>query len=250
MARRKPEIFIVGQNIDKHEGYFGRRDGRLARISEGVYLPADADLVEAFRVYGFRIASIKFRDVAITHSCAWFKKPVDVWAVEEEKKRGAKKTLQSIDVFIGGSYVTQPMIIGADLIRPGQPSLRIIHSATYPKFDDPELYRQETFEDPLGKFKMFVSTPELTALQVISVYRKHAGKSVDNAQLEAIATLLLERHRGDPYVVASVIDRLSQRSTPAPTKPRKHLKDGEDSAISPFERFMKILFPLLRAQAG
>lgn len=246
MARRKPDIYIVGENIDKHAGYFGKRDGKLVAISQGVYLRTGADPVKVFKTYGFRIAASKFRSAALTHSSAWFRTPVEVWASEEGS---AKETLESVDVYIGGDFAYPPVLIAANLREPGQPTLRIIQSDTKPDLNNPELYEKGTFKDPLGKFEMYVSTPELTALQTVSVYRKHAGKVLDEKELAKLAKVLLRRHKNDPYAVASVVDRLSQLAGAPPVRPRKHYKDGEDTPISPFERFIKILFPLLREQA-
>lgn len=223
--RRSPDIFIVGLNIDKHDGYFGRRDGALVSMTQGVYLKAGADSVAAFQDFGFRIAARKFKDAAITHSCAWFRKPVEIY-------EGRK--LQSIHVFIGGDFPYK-VDIGGDLGEMQKtrkiPNFRIIQTMVNPDFTDELQYRKETFTDPIGSFEMYCATPELAALQMMEASKRHPEKRVDDSLLPDVAALLMKRHKNNPYAVLPAVDLVAKRAN----------KQRE------FDRFVKLILPLMRA---
>ncbi len=238
MSRQGHEIdlFIVGLNIDKHEGHFGRREGSLVSLAHGVYMRAGADLGETFRTYGVRIANWKYQNAAITHSCAWYRRPIELVV---------RKKVQSIKLFIGGDfdykiYIGDPPAkkekVGAAVKKPKPaapkgPVCLISQTRVNPDFHDPSLYVPQTFSDPLGEFQMYCATPEMTAIHMMEVNKRHPEKRLEGEDLDAFVKVLLERHGGDPYAVMAAVDAISRRT----------------DASGEFDRFVKHIFPMMRA---
>lgn len=223
-----PDLFIVGLNIDKHEGHFGRREGSLVSLAHGMYMRQGADLADMFRTYGFRIAAWKFRDAAITHSCAWYRRPVELYE---------RNKLKAIKVFIGGdfyykTYIGESPSKDAKGKKKAKGPEYLISQNMYAKLDfhDPSLYERVTFVDPLGEFEMFCATPEMAAIQMMEVNKLHPEKRLEGADLDQFVKALLERHGGDPYAVLAAVDEVSKRA----------------DASGEFNRFVKVMLPLLR----
>ncbi|TAL63603.1 MAG: hypothetical protein EPN79_15715 [Burkholderiaceae bacterium] len=228
MAKSSPGIYIVGLNIDKQDGHRGRREGHLLRLVHGVYMDADANPVEIFREYGFRLALFKHRTAALSHATAWHQRPIEV-------KEGRK--LLAVNVFIGGDYPRKDEF-GGDLRDPGivgdkiYPDFRVIQTAETPDTSDPTHYTLEKFTDGIGTFEMYCATPELCILQMMESTKKHPEKHIADELLPAAAKVLLDRHGGDPYAVLPAVDAIAKKA------------DKERM----YERFVKIMLPLMRAQ--
>jgi hypothetical protein len=225
----QPDLFIVGLNIDKHEGHFGRREGSLVSLAHGMYMRQGADLADTFRTYGFRMAAWKFKDAAITHSCAWYRRPVELYA---------KNKLKAIKIFIGGdfyykAYIGEAPSKDAKSKKPKGPEFLISQTMVKLDFHDPSLYERSTFVDPLGEFQMFCATPEMTAIHMMEVNKLHPEKRLDGTDLDQFVKHLLDRHGGDPYAVLAAVDEVSKRT----------------DASGEFNRFVKLMLPMLRAAA-
>lgn len=225
MARGASDLFIVGLNIDKHEGYQGRRAGRLVQLTHGIYMDAAADPVECFKTYGVRIAQTKFREAAITHSCAHYRAPIEL---------DIDDVPESLTVFIGGDFPykwetsVSPSDGGAPL------AVRVIQSAVKPDYSNEAFYELVKFKDPIGAFEMYVSTPELTAIHMMEASKKHPEKRLAGADMEDFLLKLLARHRRDPFAALKAIGNVADMCD--------RRKD--------FDRFNKHLFPQMRDLAG
>lgn len=206
MSRFDSDIFIVGLNIDKQDGYHGRLGGSLVKLTHGVYMKSEADAIAVFAEFAFRIASVKYRFAAITHSSAWYRSTIDVM--------DAYGDLTDVHLFIGGDFPYK-VEIGKDLIRGKKnplPEFRIIQTASSPATDDSLQYTLETFTDSIGDFQMYCATPELVMLQVMEAHKRHPEKSPPVSDYPEIAQALLERHGGDPYAVLQAIDVIATRT--------------------------------------
>jgi len=180
------ELYFVGENLTKEDAYVSKRDGRLRRITQGVYIPSDRDISDAFRRYALRICWKRYPDVALTHATARLKAP-----------SGDQHALR---VFIGGDYPHKAPFRGVN--HQGElEECFIVQTAVWPGIGlpepvDPLLYERVTLSDDLGSFEMWCSTLELQVLQQMDATKVHPEKHLSDATLEEMWRELQDKHGG------------------------------------------------------
>ncbi|MDR8877428.1 MULTISPECIES: hypothetical protein [Burkholderia cepacia complex] len=170
MDDRDDDIFIVGLNITKHAAYFANKQGDVTRVVQGVYFRNGKDVAELFEEYGIRLAKYLFQNAALTHSTAWYKKPVDG------------------RVFVGGDYPYNKVI------APHAGDYRIAQSMVHPKLDDPRMYETVKFADGLGEFEMACATPEMTLIQLMDATKRNVEKHLPESEVNKIVDLLQTKY--------------------------------------------------------
>lgn len=260
----RDDVFIVSKNILKHEAHLAcKRDNLIERVAQGVYFRVGADPKVLFQNYGIRLAHLFFSNAVLTHSTAWYKRPVDG------------------RVFVGGDYPYKKNIadsLGEDLrivqslIRPGLDvavkeadegeallALQQCVSGEIPA-DDPRrtealltfglkpdvvvdgalleklrparrarMYEYAYFEDTFGKFKVASATPEMLLIQLMDATKHNIEKHLPEVEMEKLAELLVERHASWPEAVTAVEEIA--------------VESGKENE---FERLMKHFFRLRR----
>lgn len=195
------ELYFVGENLTKEDAYVSKRDGRLRRITQGVYIPSDQDIAEAFRRYALRICWKRYPDAALTHATARLKAP-----------SGDHHALR---VFIGGDYPHKAPFRGVN--HQGElEECFIVQTAVWPDFADPLMYERVTLSDDLGPFEMWCSTLELQVLQQMDATKVHPEKHLSDAILEEMWRELQDKHGGAALAWSAVKD-VSKRGK----KPKK-----------------------------
>lgn len=183
------DVFIVGLNITKHEAYLAcRRDREIIRVAQGVYFRAGKSAEQLFNEYGIRLTNYFFQNVALTHSTAWYKRPVDG------------------RIFVGGDYPYKKAI------APYGGDFRIIQSMVNPKLDDARMYELVRFEDAFGPdqaFEMYCATPEMTLIHLMDATKQNVEKHLPEVEMEKIVALLLEKYNGK----AAVLTQLEEIAT-------------------------------------
>ncbi len=173
MDQRDNDVFIVGLNITKHEAYFAcRRDKVILRVAQGVYFRAGKSVDQLFNEYGIRLAKYFFQNATLTHSTAWYKRPVDG------------------RIFVGGEYPYKKVI------APYGGDFRIIQSMVHPKLEDPRMYELTCFKDPFGEFEMYCATPEMTIIHLMDATKQNVEKHLPEAEMDKIFDLLLDKYHG------------------------------------------------------
>lgn len=180
------ELYFVGENLTKEDAYVSKRDGRLRRITQGVYIPSDHDISDAFQRYALRICWKRYPDAALTHATARLKAPT-----------GDHHALR---VFIGGDYPHKAPFRGVN----HQGDLEecfIVQTAVWPGIGlpepvDPLLYERVTLADDLGSFEMWCSTLELQVLQQMDATKVHPEKHLPDATIEQMWSELQAKHGG------------------------------------------------------
>ncbi|NMX77785.1 hypothetical protein HBO23_32990 [Pseudomonas sp. WS 5532] len=174
------DVFIVGLNTDKHEAYACKRDKEIVRVAQGVYFRAGVDVDALFEQYGIRLAKYFFRSAALTHSTAWFRKPV-----------GGR-------IFVGGDYPYKKVVApyGGDCL--------IVQSMVHPKLDDVRMYQVVTFEDPLGSFEMHCATPEMTLIHLMDATKKNVEKHLPETEMEKMFQQLQEKYGSKSAALAEL----------------------------------------------
>lgn len=177
------DVFIVGQNISKHEAYYAcRRDREIVRVAQGVYFRAGKDVNELFHAFGIRLAKYFFAHTALTHSTAWYKRPVDG------------------RVFIGGEYPYKR------IIAPYGGDFRIVQSMVHPDLTDARMYSLEVFQDPYGAFEMYCATPEMTLIHLMDATKANIEKHLPDEEMEKIAALLYKKYGSKSATLAALED--------------------------------------------
>ena len=78
---KKPDIYIVGININKQYAYSLSKEAdpadRYVRVVHGIYFRESIPAEQLFETYGFRITRQLLANAALTHSTAWYKRPTD-----------------------------------------------------------------------------------------------------------------------------------------------------------------------------
>jgi hypothetical protein len=162
------DVLLVGVNTDKHEAYALKRDKQIVRVAQGVYFRTGKDAEVLFELYGIRLAKFCFQSAALTHSTAWYRKPVDG------------------RVFLGGDYPYKKSI------APYEGDFRIVQSMVHPKLTDERMYELAKFEDPLGQFETKKNVekhlPEQEMDKIFEQLQlKYGSKASTLAALETIA---------------------------------------------------------------
>jgi hypothetical protein len=167
------DVFIVGFNTTKHEAYFAsRRDKLLVRVAQGVYFRAEKDPASLFEEFGIRLAKHFFQKAALTHSTAWFKRPV-----------GGR-------IFVGGEYPYKKQI------APYGGDFRIVQSMVNPRLEDKRMYELTGFKDRFGEFEMYCATPEMTIIHLMDATKQNLEKHLPEDEMEKIIDLLLAKYNG------------------------------------------------------
>ena len=156
------DVLLVGVNTDKHEAYALKRDKQIVRVAQGVYFRTGKDAEVLFELYGIRLAKFCFQSAALTHSTAWYRKPVDG------------------RVFLGGDYPYKKSI------APYEGDFRIVQSMVHPKLADERMYELARFEDPLGQFEMHCATPEMTLIHLMDATKKNVEKHLPEQEMDKI----------------------------------------------------------------
>ncbi len=178
----KDEVFIVGFNITKHDAYFAcRRDKKIVRAAQGVYFRAGLDTEQLFNTYGIRLAHTSFQKAALTHSTAWYKRPV--------KGR----------VFVGGEYPYKK------IIAPYDGDFQIVQSLVKnPDYSDERIYELVEFSDPFGTFKMYCTTMEMTLLHLMDATKKNVEKHLPDAIIDEIFDGLKNKYGGKTALLSAL----------------------------------------------
>lgn len=182
------DIFIVGLNITKLDASLAARNGKdIVRVAHGVYFRTGVDAEKIFNEYGLRLANYFFKNVALTHSTAWYKRPL----------YGR--------VFIGGDYPYKKVI------APEAGDLCIVQSKIHPVLTDHRLYECLSIEDGFGpkqKFEMYCSTPELTLLHLMETPKKNMEKQLSVTEMKKLVAFLLDKHGGKASLL-TVIEEIA-----------------------------------------
>ncbi len=178
------DIFIVGLNITKIEASLAARNGKdIVRVAHGVYFRTGVDAEEIFNEYGLRLTNYFFKNVALTHSTAWYKRPM----------LGR--------VFIGGDYPYKKVI------APEAGDFCIVQSKIHPVLTDHRLYESLYIQDGFGpkqKFEMYCATPELTLLHLMETPKKNMEKQLSVTEMEKLIAFLLNKHNGKAALITAV----------------------------------------------
>lgn len=181
----KKDVYIVGLNISKGDAWIAaHHDGELVRAVQGVYFRVGADPAEMFNTYGIRFASHFFPHAALTHSTAWYRRPI----------MGR--------VFVGGEYAYKKVIAR----RSGD--FQIIQSRVSPKFDDSRMYRQIRLEDPLGTYEVFCATEEMTLVHLMDATKINTEKHVPASEMDLMLDRLKEKY-GDEVRAFEAIQEIA-----------------------------------------
>lgn len=170
-ARKPAKLFIVGENIDREKAHFADRAGTLRRIVKGIYINAEDNFRDVFQTHGLRLAH-QFKNAALTHSSAWYRRPVDD------------------RVFIGGDYPYKK-IFAADGYE-----ARVVQSMTKPDYEDPRQYEEIEVVDPMGSFTMWCATPELILLHQMDATKRNLEKRLPETEVLKIWQDVIQRHGG------------------------------------------------------
>ncbi len=174
-------VFIVGLNTTKHEAYFAcRRDKELIRVAQGVYFRAGVDANILFEDCGIRLAKYFFQNAALTHSTAWYRRPVDG------------------RVFVGGDYPYKKSI------APYGGDFRIVQSMVHPDLNDARMYQLAGFKDSLGEFEMYCATPEMVIIQIMDATKQNVEKHLPESEMEQIFDGLMEKYGGKAYMLTAL----------------------------------------------
>lgn len=176
---RKPDVLIVGVNINKHHAYANARDGEYTRVCQGIYFKSDLDQGELFRVYGFRITKHLLASAALTHSTAWYKMPMDG------------------RIYVGGAYPYKRKI-------GQQGDFAIIQSMISARNNDllndmlsnSKLFITTSCSDPIGDFDMYSATDELIMLSMFESTKINKEKHLPASEMDELMRSLLEKHGG------------------------------------------------------
>ncbi len=177
----KDNVFIVGLNITKHEAYFAcRRDKEIIRVAQGVYFRSGTNVEQLFNEYGIRLAKYFFQNAALTHSTAWYKRPVNG------------------RIFVGGEYPYKK------IIAPYGGDFRIIQSMVHPKLDDPLMYELTRFDDSFGEFYIYCATPEMTLIHLMDATKQNVEKHLPEVEMDKIFDLLLDKYHSKSAMLTSL----------------------------------------------
>lgn len=200
---RQTILFIVNDNIKKEQAYFGSRSEQLRRIAHGVYISQDASFKDVFQVYGLRLARKFFPNAALTHSTAWYRRPLHD------------------RVFVGGDYPYKKSI-DVDGYEG-----RIVQSTVHPDYSDARLYQEAKITDPIGSFQMWCATPELILLQQMDATKVNPEKHLPDPDVRAIWREVKARHggRGHAWDVMEEVAKAAGKENEAERFFKKHYRD-------------------------
>jgi hypothetical protein len=184
MAKRE-DVFIVGMNITKHEAHAANREKTMLRAAQGVYFRAGVSAEVLFKTYGMRLVNYCFKNVALTHSTAWYKRPVDG------------------RIFVGGEYPYKKVI------APYAGDFRIVQSMVHPQFDDVRMYEKICFRDSFGDFEMYCSTMEMILIQLMDATKQNVEKHLPDVEIEKIIDLLRLKY-GSKSSVLTALEEIAQ----------------------------------------
>ena len=177
------DVFIVGENITKHEAYFAsRRDKLIVRVAQGVYFRAGKSVDALFEEFGIRLAKYFFQNAALTHSTAWYKRPVEG------------------RIFVGGEYPYKKAV------APYGGDFRIVQSMVHPKLDDKRMYELTSFKDSFGEFFMYCATPEMTIIHLMDATKQNVEKHLPEVEMDKIFDLLLSKYHGKAGMLTTLED--------------------------------------------
>lgn len=255
-----PDIFIVGLNISKNEAYLAsRRDKRIARVAHGVYFPVGSDAAALFEQYGLRLAKVFFANTVLTHSTAWYKRPVDgrVFVggdypykkiiaenvgvdlrivqslIHPELKRALHdadeaESLMVLEQVLAGTLEATDPVVARALKTFGQTEgaevTAELVAACKPK-RLARMYEYVNFEDQFGPFKIACATPEMLLLQLQDSTKQNVEKHLPEVETDKIVELLVEKHSTWPQALVA-LEELA----------------AETEKLNEFERLMRNFF--------
>ena len=183
-------LYFVGKGLSKEEAYTAVNKGQLVRLVQGIYINPDYDVREAFNEFGFRIAKELYPDAALSHSTAWFKRPM------------------SDRIFLGGDYSYKKKFGGVGRDGKLQDCL-IVQSPVHPDFTRQGLYESIKVTDQLGSFTMQCPTLALQILQQMDATKVHPEKHLPEPVIIAMWEQLQEQH-GGRHRAFDVIEEVAQ----------------------------------------
>lgn len=178
------DVLIVGLNCTKHEAHVACKRKEIIRVAQGVYFRVGTNAGKLFNQYGIRLANHFFKNAALTHSTAWYKKPVEG------------------RVFVGGEYPYKK------IIAPYGGDFRIIQSMVNPKLDDARMYELVRFEDDFGPFEVYCATPEMTLIHLMDATKQNVEKHLPEEEVERIVADLLKKY-GTKAAVLTTLEEIA-----------------------------------------
>ncbi|KAF1702921.1 hypothetical protein CSC66_09100 [Pseudoxanthomonas kaohsiungensis] len=174
------ELITVPGDLDKIQAYHEKKRGAIKRLVHGIYVGAKHDMGKVLDVFAIRLASMLFPQAALTHSTAYYRKPIHGF------------------VFIGGDYPYKRQI------AEGVSTLTIVHSMSKPDVSDKTQYELVTLKDPMGEFQVYCATPEMILLQQQESTKKNADKHLGATELGKLFKAVVAKHGSKEKALAAI----------------------------------------------
>lgn len=186
---KKPDIYIVGININKQYAYSLSKEAdpadRYVRVVHGIYFRASIPAEQLFETYGFRITRQLLANAALTHSTAWYKRPTDG------------------RIFVGGAYPYHRTVgdkVGDFAIVQSMISQRSNQLLT-DMLNDRRLYYPFTVTDPMGSFDMHCATDEMILLSMFDSTKANKEKHLPQVEMNKLLDDLLYKYGDMPTLL-------------------------------------------------
>ena len=198
-----------GRNIDAASAFALTREKKLVKLANGIFAdanewPADKNDVsprargkrlEFLRKYGLRIAKHVLPTSALSHACAYMRRPID--AIEGVDAEDPEAPL--LKIFVIGDYkhlfksVPGLWITQSDDLNKFRHTDGIFLDAVIPEpdLDDSE---RERVESELGPLSMACCSDEFVFLQMFGRRRYNPERFISEEQVVALKKMLLDRH--------------------------------------------------------
>ena len=185
----KPDIYIVGININKQYAYSLSKEAdpadRYVRVVHGIYFRETIPAEQLFETYGFRITRQLLANAALTHSTAWYKRPTDGRIFVG----GAYPYHRTVGDKVGDFAIVQSMI--------AQRSNQLLMDM----LNDRRLYSTFTVTDPLGSFDMHCATDEMILLSMFDSTKANKEKHLPQVEMNKLLSGLLNKHGDMPTLL-------------------------------------------------